>query len=112
VFRNSKERRTDHEERIRRLLRLHYGESGFRLGPARNPNGLADAISRYFEGELDAIEGLPMQTAGTPFQLDVWHALREVPCGTTVLYAQLAERIKNIEVFSAGCSTCNETIQA
>ena len=84
---------TDHEERMRRLLRLHYGKDGFTLTPARNPNGLADAIGSYFAGELMAIDHLPVQTGGTPFQREVWRALREIPCGTTVSYAKLAERI-------------------
>jgi methylated-DNA-[protein]-cysteine S-methyltransferase len=83
----------DHEARMQRLLRLQYSEKGFRLEPAGNPNGLADAVSRYFEGELGAIDGLPVQTGGTPFQRKVWRALREIPCGTTVSYAQLAQRI-------------------
>jgi methylated-DNA-[protein]-cysteine S-methyltransferase len=78
---------------MRKLLRLHYGQSGFRLDPIRNPNGFSDAISRYFAGELAAIDALPVQTGGTPFQREVWRALREIPCGTTVSYAQLAERI-------------------
>jgi methylated-DNA-[protein]-cysteine S-methyltransferase len=30
----------DHETGMHRLLRLHYGENGFRLEPLRNPNGL------------------------------------------------------------------------
>ena len=56
-------------------------------------NGLTDAIGRYFAGELHAIDSLAVRTAGTPFQREVWRALREIPCGTTVSYAQLAERI-------------------
>ena len=36
---------------------------------------------------------LPVQTAGTPFQREVWQALRKILCGATVSYAQLAERI-------------------
>jgi methylated-DNA-[protein]-cysteine S-methyltransferase len=28
----------DHETGMRRLLHLHYGENGFKLEPARNPN--------------------------------------------------------------------------
>jgi len=83
----------DHEARMRRLLGLHYGNNGFRLGPAHNPNGLADAISSYFAGELEAINALPVKTGGTSFQREVWQALREIPCGTTISYAQLAERI-------------------
>jgi methylated-DNA-[protein]-cysteine S-methyltransferase len=84
---------TDHETRMRRLLRLHYGEDGFRLEPARNPSSLTDAIRRYFMGELMAIDALPVQTGGTPFQRDVWRALREITCGSTLPYAKLAERI-------------------
>jgi len=84
---------TDHEARMQRLLRLHYGENGFRLTPARNPNGVTHAISRYFAGELTAIDALPVRTAGTPFQREVWQALRKITCGTTVSYATLAKRI-------------------
>jgi methylated-DNA-[protein]-cysteine S-methyltransferase len=84
---------TDHEARMRRLLRLHYGENRFRLEPTQNPNGPTDAIGRYFAGELAAIDPLPVQTGGTPFQREVWRALREIPYGTTISYAQLAERI-------------------
>jgi methylated-DNA-[protein]-cysteine S-methyltransferase len=83
----------DHEARMRRLLRLHYGDNGFELEPVRNPNHLTGAISRYFRGELTAIDSLPVQTAGTAFQRAVWHALRSIPCGTTISYANLAERI-------------------
>ncbi len=84
---------TDKEARMRRLLRLHYGEAGFTLRTGRSPNGLTDALGRYFAGELEAIDALPVRTGGTPFQREVWRALREIPCGTTVSYAELAERI-------------------
>jgi methylated-DNA-[protein]-cysteine S-methyltransferase len=84
---------TDYEDRMRRLLRLHYGENGFTLDPVRNPNGLTHAIKSYFAGEFAAIDALPVQTAGRPFQREVWRALRKIPCGVTVSYATLAERI-------------------
>ena len=83
----------DREHRMRRLLRLPYGEDGFKLEPNRNPMGSTRAIASYFAGELRAIDGLPVETAGTPFQRRVWRALREIPCGTTASYAKLAERI-------------------
>jgi methylated-DNA-[protein]-cysteine S-methyltransferase len=84
---------TEHETRMRRLLGLHYGETGFRLERTSNPGGLTEAVSRYFAGELQAIDTLPVQTGGTPFQRNVWRALREIPAGATVSYAQLAEKI-------------------
>jgi methylated-DNA-[protein]-cysteine S-methyltransferase len=84
---------TDHEERMLRQLRRHYGENGSRLEPARNPNGLTDAIRSYFAGKLEAIDKLPVRAAGTPFQREVWRALRQIPCGTTISYGELAARI-------------------
>jgi methylated-DNA-[protein]-cysteine S-methyltransferase len=78
---------------MHRLLRIHYGKNGFRLTEARNPNGLTNAIDSYFGGELTAIDALPVQTGGTSFQREVWCALRKIPCGTTISYAKLAERI-------------------
>ncbi|MGH9668369.1 MAG: methylated-DNA--[protein]-cysteine S-methyltransferase [Bryobacteraceae bacterium] len=84
---------TDYEPRMRRLLRLHYGENGFHLGPGRAPDALGKAIGSYFMGDLHSIDALPVQTAGTPFQRSVWRELRKIPSGATVSYAKLAERI-------------------
>jgi methylated-DNA-[protein]-cysteine S-methyltransferase len=83
----------DCEYRMRRLLHLHYGKNGFHLQLTRDPNSLTDAIGRYFAGELDAIDSLPIETGGTRFQREVWRALRKIRCGTTVSYAELAEQI-------------------
>jgi methylated-DNA-[protein]-cysteine S-methyltransferase len=85
---------SDYEERLLRLLRLHYGPNGFALEPARNPGGLTAALGAYFEGDLGVIEHLPVETGGTPFQRAVWAALRGIPCGMTVSYAELARRIE------------------
>ena len=36
---------------------------------------------------------LPLDVRGTVFQQRVWQALREIPAGSTVSYAELARRI-------------------
>jgi AraC family transcriptional regulator of adaptative response/methylated-DNA-[protein]-cysteine methyltransferase len=36
---------------------------------------------------------LPLDVRGTAFQQRVWQALRQVPAGQTVSYAELAERL-------------------
>ena len=84
---------TEHDERMHRALRLHYGADGFALEPARDPSGLTSALRAYFAGDLAAIDRLPTATGGTPFQRLVWRALRDIPCGTTVSYSELARRI-------------------
>jgi methylated-DNA-[protein]-cysteine S-methyltransferase len=84
---------TEYEPRMHRLLRLHYGERGFTLEPAASSSNLAAAMKHYFAGELNAIDNLPVQTAGSPFQRAVWSALREIPRGATESYGKLAQRI-------------------
>ncbi|MGA3223094.1 MAG: methylated-DNA--[protein]-cysteine S-methyltransferase [Acidobacteriaceae bacterium] len=84
---------TDHEPRMLRFLRLHCGKGGFSLEAVPDIKGLTSAIHRYFAGDLKVIDTLPVKTAGTPFQREVWRALREIPCGSTVSYAKLAQQI-------------------
>ena len=83
----------DHEARMHRLLRLHYGEGGFVLAEGRAPDSIRSALAAYFQGDLSAIEALPVATAGTPFQREVWAALRAIPAGETLSYGALAKKI-------------------
>jgi O-6-methylguanine DNA methyltransferase len=83
---------TDYESRMLRL-RLQYGNDGFNLEPAHNPHGLRDAIKGYFAGDVQAIDEIPVQTAGTPFQRSVWNELRRIPSGDAISYGKLAEQI-------------------
>jgi methylated-DNA-[protein]-cysteine S-methyltransferase len=83
---------TDHEDRMDALLRRRYGP-GVVFEPARDPGGLTAALDAYFAGELGTIERLAVEAPGTPFQREVWAALRRIPCGTTISYAELARRI-------------------
>ncbi|MGA8025127.1 MAG: methylated-DNA--[protein]-cysteine S-methyltransferase [Candidatus Acidiferrales bacterium] len=78
---------------MRWLLRRQYGEDGFTLESARNRHGFTQALKRYFDGELTAIDALPVEIARTAFQREVWCALRKIRCGTTVSYAHLAMEI-------------------
>jgi methylated-DNA-[protein]-cysteine S-methyltransferase len=49
-------------------------------------------LAEYFGGERERFE-LPLALAGTPFQSEVWKALREIPYGETISYGELARRI-------------------
>jgi methylated-DNA-[protein]-cysteine S-methyltransferase len=84
---------TDHEASLRLTLERQYGEMGFTLEPAANPDGLTGRIDAYFGGDLHAIDTLPVALVGTPFQRAAWSALREIPCGSTTSYSALARRI-------------------
>lgn len=85
----------DYEGRMVRLLRLHYGRAGveFELKDAATDPAIADPIAAYFDGDLTALDQLSTRTNGTPFQRNVWNALRKIPAGTTMSYGALAEAI-------------------
>jgi methylated-DNA-[protein]-cysteine S-methyltransferase len=83
----------DHEERMRRLLRLQYGAEAVRLVEGRAPASIRAPIEAYFAGELTAIEAIPVKAAGTAFQREVWAALRAIPAGATMSYGALARQI-------------------
>jgi methylated-DNA-[protein]-cysteine S-methyltransferase len=82
----------EHEARLRRLLRAHYGDE-FALTEGRAPTAIIAALDRYFAGDLEALADVPTATAGTPFQRDVWRALRAIPAGTTISYGRLAQQV-------------------
>jgi methylated-DNA-[protein]-cysteine S-methyltransferase len=87
---------TDGHSRMERHLRGHSSGRAATLIPTSNPAGLTTALGAYFAGDLRAIVGLPVALAGgTEFQLRVWRALLEIPCGETRSYAKLAQRIGN-----------------
>lgn len=92
---------TDQDAEIRRFLERHYGGVELDMEPAANPHGLTRAVAAYFGGDLHAIDALPVKTGGTEFQREVWRALREIPCGTTISYGELARRIRRPEAVRA-----------
>jgi methylated-DNA-[protein]-cysteine S-methyltransferase len=55
---------------------------------------VAEQLDAYFAGSLRDFD-LPLQMQGTPFQLSVWKALRDIPYGETISYGELARRIGN-----------------
>jgi len=58
-------------------------------------DGFEDALSQlraYFNEELFHFD-LPLDPEGTPFQLQVWQALRTIPYGEVISYAELASKL-------------------
>jgi methylated-DNA-[protein]-cysteine S-methyltransferase len=84
----------DHARMARELgVRAHPKGEPSALTPQSNPGGLTSALRAYFAGDLGAIDRLPVAADGTEFQRAVWGALREIPCGETWSYGDLARRI-------------------
>lgn len=60
---------------------------------ARDPFGLSTKIRAYLAGDLAALDRIPVETGGTPFQQRVWRALRRIPAGRTMTYGALARAL-------------------
>ena len=92
-------------ERAGRVCLLHFGTDGPAVdamferwypGEPRERRalpGVGGILDRYFGGEIAALDAVPVELNGTPFQKAVWQALRRIRGGTTISYAELAKRI-------------------
>ena len=78
-------------EDMRTRLAARYG--GPRFVERDDPAGHRTRLEAYFSGRLDALDEIAVETGGSPFQQQVWQALREIPCGRTRSYGDVAEAI-------------------
>ena len=81
----------DYETRMHRLLRRHYGD--YTLDPSLGVGPFGGRVQAYFDGDLAALDAMPVETGGTTFQRMIWAALRQIPPGATITYGRLAERL-------------------
>jgi methylated-DNA-[protein]-cysteine S-methyltransferase len=79
------------EDGLERALARQYGPC--RLISAAAPPEIRQPLEAYFAGDVSAIDRIPVDAAGTPFQRQVWAALRQIPAGSTTTYGELAARI-------------------
>jgi methylated-DNA-[protein]-cysteine S-methyltransferase len=82
----------DYADRMHHLLQRRYGTT-YRLTEAHNPLDMRTRMQAYFAGDLTAINDIPVETGGTPFQQRVWSALRTIPAGQVATYSIQATRI-------------------
>ncbi len=61
-------------------------------GPVRKSSLIHDAFAHYFEGVLDSFDGLSVLPATTPFNVNVYAAMRKIPPGSVQTYGELAAR--------------------
>jgi len=77
----------------------HAGLEGARLVSDDGSHiGLETAqrqLTEYFDGRRTQFD-LPLDPAGTDFQLSAWRALTEIPYGTTISYAQQARALGDV----------------
>ncbi len=80
-----------YEDRMQALLKRRLGSFQFQLNS--DPFQLKQRLRDYFDSDLHALDGVSVSTGGTPFQEQVWEALRRIPAGTIETYGRLAARL-------------------
>lgn len=76
---------------------------------------ITSAVQAYLAGDLIALDKLPVSPAGNetrPFLSKAWQALREVPAGQTITYAELATRAGSPAAVRAAATACAQNLVA
>ena len=81
----------DYDARMQRLLHQRY--PAFELVPTSDPCGFTSLLKAYLAGNYAAVDQIPVKPGGTPFQQQVWQALRTIPAGAVRSYGQLAAQL-------------------
>ena len=81
----------DRADDLVRQLEQRFGPLSFDERP--DPGGIVGRLRAYFAGDLAALDAIPADPGGTPFQQRVWTELRTIPTGSTVSYSELARRL-------------------
>ncbi len=76
---------------LKRIFKDAKGSVGF--GRFEATDQVAEELGRYFAGESADFTVPLARSYGTPFQREVWAALRGIPAGSTVSYGDLAAQI-------------------
>ncbi len=81
----------DREDRRAKELARDFPDAEVKR--ATKPTNFAAALMHYFDGDLRAIDTLPVIAFGTEFQRQCWKELRRVRPGATRTYGQHASAI-------------------
>ncbi len=84
---------------LKTFLNRRFG--GEVVEEANDPAGVATRLGAYFAGDLAALDAIRVDPGGTPFQRDIWSALRKVPAGSTISYSGLAAAAGHAEAVRA-----------
>ena len=87
-----------HRQVIRRITRRL--KAAVRDEASETTAEAAKQLDEYFKGQRQQFT-LPLVTAGTPFQTEVWNALQSLPYGVTTSYLNLAQSVGHAKAVRA-----------
>lgn len=94
------------------LNRMEPNDAKRGISEVKKISVISDLISDYFDGDVQALNGLKVRQPGSKFAQDIWKAMRKIPAGKTLSYAKLAERVGNPKAIRAAGTVCGKNIIA
>ena len=73
---------------------------------------ISDLIDDYFGGDFSALNGIKVRQPGAEFSQAIWKAMRKIPAGRTMSYAELADRAGSSAAVRAAGSACARNLIA
>lgn len=67
---------------------------------------VSDLLDDYFDGDLNALDGISVRQPGERFSQAAWRAMRKVLPGKSISYAELAKRAGSPDAVRAAGSAC------
>ena len=67
---------------------------------------ISDLIKDYFDGDINAINGIKVSQPGAAFSQAAWKAMRKIAAGKTLSYSELARRAGSPAAVRAAGSAC------
>jgi len=97
-----------------RELVARLDKSDFELGlkAVKEIPIISDLIKDYFDGDFAALNGIKVRQPGAEFSQAVWKAMRKIPAGKTMSYAELAGRAGSPAAVRAAGSACARNLIA
>lgn len=95
---------TDHPDRLLRLIGGPLRPATLRRTADLGP--FTDAARAYFEGDVAAIDAVPVAFRATPFLELAWSELRRIPAGAPATYGELAARCGRPRAVRAAGTAC------
>ncbi|PPG42270.1 methylated-DNA--[protein]-cysteine S-methyltransferase [Pseudoclavibacter sp. RFBA6] len=66
----------------------------------------SDAVRTYYDGELDAIDDVPVAQFGAEFRMQGWRGLRDIAAGHPLTYTEFATALGRPTAVRAAASIC------
>ncbi|MDQ3734077.1 MAG: methylated-DNA--[protein]-cysteine S-methyltransferase [Actinomycetota bacterium] len=73
---------------------------------------ISRAVRSYVDGDVYAINDIPVRQSSGPFIIHAWDVLRDIPAGTTLTYGAFAAKCGRPNAVRAAASACSRNAAA